>query len=140
MSIAMDIVRECEKAKDVNFSQSADDAYGWLVSAIERLAQQQEALYQAAGAPAPPQPGVNYTTWITKDGRVVRIVDMQTQHLLNTIKMLERNAKHEYDHACATAIVWDSEGNEDFLPEYDWFEPPILHLMRREAERRGVKQ
>ncbi len=34
-------------------------------------------------------------TWKSKDGRRIRICDMSNQHLVNTMKLLERNASAE---------------------------------------------
>jgi len=44
-----------------------------------------------ADAVAVQPPGRNERTWVTRDARVIRIVDMSNGHLVNTIRMLERH-------------------------------------------------
>lgn len=39
---------------------------------------------------------VVFKTWKTRDGRVLRIVDMEDDHLVNAIRMLEREAHAKY--------------------------------------------
>jgi hypothetical protein len=40
------------------------------------------------------------TTWTTRDGRELLISEMSTQHLANTIAMLERNAERRVRAIC----------------------------------------
>ena len=77
--------------------------------------------------------GVAYAVWETKDGRVLRLVDMDDAHLVNTIRMLERKA-HD-DHAAACTHVSDPD---DIVPEEEWMEHPALRVMRDVARSRGI--
>ena len=46
--------------------------------------------------------GNTEATWTTRDGRVLRIVDMSDNHLINTIRMLRR----KYVAKLATTVAW----------------------------------
>jgi len=90
--------------------------------------------------------------WKTKSGRKVRICDMSDDHLLNTIRMLKRNAEAYYEYSIADGfsllgslrgeMAIDhlegqlgnllEEGPDEFLPDIYW-------NMLDECERRGLK-
>lgn len=40
----------------------------------------------------------DYTVWTTKQGHSIKICDMSTQHIENTISMLKRANNGSYDH------------------------------------------
>jgi hypothetical protein len=65
--------------------------------------------------------------WTMRDGRKVRVCDMDDGHLLNAMRMLDRTGQREFEDA------WDAmEGVPDDVPVYDDLET--------EAMRRGLKQ
>lgn len=77
--------------------------------------------------------GVRYVAWKTKDGRLLRVADMDDAHLVSTIRMLER--KVEAKHADACAHMSDPD---DVTPEAEWMEHPVLDFMRFVAKTRGI--
>lgn len=92
--------------------------------------------------------------WTCKDGRKVRMCDMEDRHLLNTIAMLERTAyKHLSECISAAYSVaaglqgemasyyadQDIERMERTSPEeYLEQEMPIYNKLLAEKERRGL--
>ena len=78
--------------------------------------------------------------WTMKGGKTIRIRDMENDHLLNTIRLLERMADNEAGYAAAFAELdigpdaydWvnDNSCTEDYFPIYD--------DMVAEAKRRGL--
>ena len=56
------------------------------------------------------------TNWITKDGRSINIVDMETDHLINTIKFIEKRAKSfswelRISELSKISVMYDSMGD-----------------------------
>jgi hypothetical protein len=45
--------------------------------------------------------------WTTQNGREIPIKDMETEHIINTIRMLKRNGYSEHDHRAALWINLD---------------------------------
>lgn len=56
--------------------------------------------------------------WKTKDGKIIRISDMTTTHIINTIKMLRRQI--------------DGSIHDDFVYDY-------VDAMQKELKRRGIR-
>jgi hypothetical protein len=76
-----------------------------------------------------------YKTWTSKDGTVHRIKDMSTPHLLNTIKLLERQAKLACDNQDPQGVdIMDCI----YMPE-EFFLHPAYDDLLLEAEIRGLK-
>lgn len=96
----------------------------------------------------------NYTRkvtrlWKTKDGRKIRICDMDDKHLLNTIRFLEKQAEQLQFDVAMHPPCFNSEMAQYYAEQqYDHFtslapheiasqEWPIYDWLRAEAWRRG---
>jgi len=87
--------------------------------------------------------------WTTKTGRKIRICDMTNIHLLNTVRMLKRNARAYYENALASgySLLSSLQGEmaQDHLEsklmslESDDLLPDIYWNLLDECERRGIK-
>jgi len=89
--------------------------------------------------------------WRTKDGTVIRVKDMDDDHLRNTIRMLQKNAlaKRElhtlsylvgpYPQGEMAQVAFDSEFDQ--LLDSSWMEfvPEVYNLMLEEARVRGIE-
>jgi hypothetical protein len=80
---------------------------------------------------------VQYETWKTRDGRELRIVDMEDSHLVATIRMLEKQADKRYDEDCKAVPYWGSEDAE-MMPERSWYVHPKLPALLLQARSRGI--
>jgi hypothetical protein len=91
--------------------------------------------------------------WTQRNGEKIRICDMGDQHLINTIRMLERVAeKRKEAELCLACVVaslvqgeqasMDIDSAVDALLEDDnvddWLHP-LYDDLRLDAERRGLK-
>jgi hypothetical protein len=83
------------------------------------------------------QTKVQYFTWRTKDGKVLRITEMSDEHLVNTIHHLRRVAEHGHRTGQDTPSYYDHESWVEFPLEC--FEPSILHEMVFQARARGIQ-
>ncbi len=70
-------------------------------------------------------------TWVTKDGREIKIADMTDSHLLNTIKYLERTGRDKERFGTRGPLA------EDMF--YDENPSDVYLALRAEAKRRGLK-
>lgn len=90
--------------------------------------------------------------WTTRDGREIPVNKMEDQHLVNSIKMLERNAKRDRENAISGAYsicsflqgemaTMDAENAINYLEldesEEDFLHPAYEHLVK-EANRRKL--
>jgi hypothetical protein len=92
--------------------------------------------------------------WLTKDKRSLLIADMADQHLLNTIRFIERGLRAKHDSALRSiAIVgtfngemasYYASGEADLaMDEYirlGTILEPVLKGLRAEAQRRGLPE
>jgi len=89
--------------------------------------------------------------WTTQDGNRIRLCDMSDEHLLNTIKFLQRKAKELYKDELAAgysilsslggeAAIDHCEGTLQMIEEEgaDYYLPDIYYNMLDEKERRGL--
>lgn len=58
---------------------------------------------------------IKYAIWKQRDGTEIRVVDMDDQHLFNTIRMLERSAER---HARDLFYAYDFDPNDCLKPIY----------------------
>jgi len=102
--------------------------------------------------PKPSKGKSRYSRWVMKDGTKVRIEEMSNQHIINSIRMLERHAKDIY---CGDVYsMWNLYGtlqgemaldqmeNEiNSLDEEGWegILPSSYYDLCKEAERRDLK-
>lgn len=89
--------------------------------------------------------------WTTRDGRKVRICDMDDGHLINTIAMLQRAAEAErinnsvYYAVCAgptadmASLAFDQECDAIWGSEWKDWVPEIYDNLVADAERRGLE-
>ena len=81
-------------------------------------------------------PGLCEHMWTTADGKTIRIRDMDSGHLLNVIRLLERRAEREIDTCMAMADI--ECGCADLFDDDVNFKHPIYDDMVAEAKRRGL--
>lgn len=60
--------------------------------------------------------------WETKDHKMIKIKDMETSHIENTIKLLKRNStfydeEYEYYGICGDEYYYDYEDNSHLVKE-----------------------
>lgn len=82
------------------------------------------------------------TIWETRDGRKVKIVDMDDTHLLNTIKAVLRAQENAETFHTNMAIMFDDEDNHfenqlEYVRDMDEF-CPQFQAMVKEAKRRRL--
>ena len=85
-------------------------------------------------------------TWTTRDGRVVKLVDMGSEHLCNTIRYLRRRYAGIIQEmgACASFPTQGdaaSDAQESAMHEFDRVLDDysvIIESMEKEAKRRGI--
>lgn len=75
-------------------------------------------------------PCADENTWVTKDGREIKIVDMEDSHLLNTIKYLKRTGRHLVRFGTYGSLAEDMYYDED--------PSPVYLSLKAEAKRRGL--
>ena len=88
--------------------------------------------------------------WTTKDGRKLRICDMEDSHLVNTIQLLQRTAEAErirnsvFYATCIgptgdmAQVLFDQECDQVWQADWDDYVHPIYPNMVKEAKSRGL--
>ena len=91
--------------------------------------------------------------WTKRDGSKIRICDMDDSHIVNTIKMLQRNAKIDRDLELEAACTVEGTLNGEMAQwacecdinrmlddlEGEQFLHPLFDDLVLDAERRGLK-
>lgn len=80
---------------------------------------------------------VQYFSWRTKEGKVLKVTEMSDGHLVNAINHLRRVAEHGYKTGQDVPSYYDHESWAEFPIEF--FEPSILHEMVFQARVRGIQ-
>lgn len=65
--------------------------------------------------------------WVTKNGKVIPIQEMGTDHIINTLKMLKRDGKD--------VLPFVTE-DEDGRPWFDWIDNPVYLALENELTNR----
>ena len=88
--------------------------------------------------------------WTTKDGRKVRICDMEDDHLINTVRMLQRNGEARrinnsvYYATCMgpngemAQLAFEQECDQMWDATFESYVPRIYYNLVDEAERRRL--
>lgn len=71
---------------------------------------------------------MNYLLWKTTSGKILKISEMSTEHILNCIKMIERS-KHVVN------IDLNEEPREEYVVNYNEYKP-YLKVFKEELEKR----
>lgn len=82
----------------------------------------------------------NERTWTTKDKRELRVCDMTTEHLVNTMKMLKKNAEYLVEMGDGIFGLCGDCNDEMYADTFDeWQEAvsDIYWVMQRELEKRN---
>lgn len=77
--------------------------------------------------------------WITKNGDEIEISKMDDQHLLNTIKMLEKQAEEGVVEVNGSSDYYGTDGDKEFLQGQDYLNSiKEYSWLKEEAEKRKL--
>lgn len=76
--------------------------------------------------------------WKTKTGELIKITELENDHLINIIRMLERKAKNEFKYFLS--MLRGKEIKPNFTEDTTWedFLPEIYQKLIEEAVNRGI--